>query len=491
MRCLRKDPAERFQSMAEVRAVLAKCEAKPAEHQASIAVLPFANMSRDADDEYFSDGLAEEIINALVKIRGLKVIARTSSFAFKGQNTDIRSIAEVLGVTNVLEGSVRRSGNRIRVTAQLIAAADGSHIWSERYDRQMQDLFEMQDEIATAIASELKVKFAPHPTAHPRRQPKLQAYEAYLRYRHYQWALTPDRLRRSRECLEQAIALDPEFALPYVGLADHHLSSTMTGVRYDDVAPLMRTLTGRALELDPELSEAHGMMGILAGVIHFDWVEAGRCFRRAMAREPVPWHVRAWYSCFYLLPLDRAAEARREAERALEDDPLSAILYWTLSLALDALGLKEEALAARQRVVELDPDMWIGWYRLAMSHAVHGNYSEARPCAERAFELFPTSPSTIGVLAGVLRKAGEIHRADELLLPLPDGAYGTSTARMCSCLVAGDIEAAVEWAAKAVAQNEPLLITNVLRPFQGVLRKSQGWPALLKQLNLTEDLTKY
>ena len=229
-RCLRKSPDDRFQSVAELRAALGSVSARTRpEERPSIAVLPFANMSRDADDEYFSDGLAEEIINALVKIPGLKVIARTSAFAFKGQNTDIRKIAEVLGVANILEGSVRRVGNRIRVTAQLITAADGSHVWSERYDRQMEDLFAMQDEIAGAIASELKVKFAASASAHPRRQPDLHAYEAYLRYRQYQWAFTPQALRRSRECLEQAITLDPQFALPYVGLADHYLASMTFG----------------------------------------------------------------------------------------------------------------------------------------------------------------------------------------------------------------------------------------------------------------------
>jgi serine/threonine-protein kinase len=136
-RCLAKQPAQRYQSAAEMESALRKVPAKSTEQKPSIAVLPFANMSRDADDEYISDGLAEEIINALVKIPGLKVIARTSAFAFKGQNTDIRKIAEMLGVTTVLEGSVRRAGNRIRVTAQLITAADGSHLWSERYDREM------------------------------------------------------------------------------------------------------------------------------------------------------------------------------------------------------------------------------------------------------------------------------------------------------------------------------------------------------------------
>src|SRR5580698_4403729 len=175
-RCLRKAPADRFQSASEVRAALENAAlTKPIEKAPSIAVLPFANMSADKEQEYFSDGLAEEIINALVKVPGLKVIARTSAFAFKGQNTDIRKIAETLGVANILEGSVRRSGNRIRVTAQLITAADGSHQWSERYDREVAEVFAVQDEISAAISAALHTKLSPQAAAKPRYTPKLPA----------------------------------------------------------------------------------------------------------------------------------------------------------------------------------------------------------------------------------------------------------------------------------------------------------------------------
>ena len=198
MRCLAKPPEKRFQTIGEVKAALQQLRSKPAEvGQAlpSIAVLPFANMSQNADDEYFSDGLAEEIINALVQVPGLKVIARTSAFAFKGKNEDIRKIAETLGVTNVLEGSVRRAGPRIRVTAQLIHARDGTHLWSQRYDRELADIFAVQDEIAAAIADALKLKLSPAPE---RRMPSLPAYEAYLRYRYYQWRFTPEDSQRSQ-----------------------------------------------------------------------------------------------------------------------------------------------------------------------------------------------------------------------------------------------------------------------------------------------------
>jgi serine/threonine-protein kinase len=256
MRCLAKQPDKRFQTIADVKAALEELRARPADAvQAtpSIAVLPFANMSQNADDEFFSDGLAEEIINALVQVPGLKVIARTSAFAFKGKNDDIRKIAETLGVTNVLEGSVRRAGSRIRVTAQLIQARDGTHLWSQRYDRELADIFAVQDEIAAAIAGALKLKLAPAPE---RRMPSLPAYEAYLRYRFYQWRFTPEDSQRSRECLEQALALDPGFALPYVGLADSHLALSAVGaLNPREAMTRARELAGRALEIDPDLPE--------------------------------------------------------------------------------------------------------------------------------------------------------------------------------------------------------------------------------------------
>jgi serine/threonine-protein kinase len=482
-RCLRKQRQQRFVSVAELRAALE--QVRLAGVQPSIAVLPFANMSRDPDDEYFSDGLAEEIINALVKVRGLKVIARTSAFAFKGQNTDIRKIAEILGVTNVLEGSVRRAGNRIRVTAQLIAAADGTHLWSERYDRQMEDLFAMQDEIASAIAAELKLKFAPEPSAHSRRLPNLQAYEAYLRYRQHQWGFTPESLQRSRECLEQAISLDPEFALPYVGLADHYFASTMFG-RAGELVPRARTLTMRALELDPGLAEAHGMMGVLAGFCARNWSEGERWFRQAMARDPVPWHVRSWYSCFYLFPLGRLQEARREAERALEDNPLSQILHWCLWCVLEALGLEAEARAACEKAVELDPQFWSGWWALGLHHIAAGRPAEALPPAEKAFAISPPSPYCIGLLAGAARNAGETARADALLQPLPAGSQRASVALACCHLALGEVDPAVECAGKAIDEGYPLTTFFFVRPFERLLRKSPAWPALLAKLNLSD-----
>src|ERR1700680_4197548 len=220
-RCLEKDPARRFASMQEVKGALQRAVVSQ-DARASIAVLPFANLSADRENEYFGDGLAEEIINALTQVSGLRVIARTSAFAFKGKQEDVRRIAEALGVANILEGSVRKAGNRIRVIAQLIIAADGSHLWSERYDREMTDVFAVQDEIAQAIAAALEVKLAPKPADIRHHTPKLPAFEAFLRGRHHLFKLTPDSWTRARERFAEAMALDPFYAEPHADSALAH-----------------------------------------------------------------------------------------------------------------------------------------------------------------------------------------------------------------------------------------------------------------------------
>ena len=347
MRCLEKQAARRFQSMAELREALGKAAetGTSVQQQPSIAVLPFANMSRDADDEYFSDGLAEEIINALTQVSGLKVIARTSAFAFKGKNEDIRKIAGTLGVSNVLEGSVRRAGNRLRVTAQLIHAADGTHLWSQRYDREMTDVFAVQDEIAAAITGALQVKLVVTPAVLRRYTPTLPAYEAYLKARHHWAKITPESLARSKECYEQAIALDPGFALAHIGIANYFL--LMAGgaglVPAHQAMPLIRASARKALELDPSLPDAHATLGVVAGAYDYDWTEAERLFRLAMARDPVPPDVRNVYGYFYLLSIGRTEDAIQENERALQEDPLNLVFRLILAYALLRDGRYEDA----------------------------------------------------------------------------------------------------------------------------------------------------
>ena len=231
-RALARAPMDRIGSGAAFAAMLSEQEDAPARRAAperSIAVLPFANLSGDKEQEYFSDGLSEEIINLLAQIPELKVTARTSAFAFRGKEQDIRAIAASLGVSTVLEGSVRRSGNRIRVTAQLISAADGSHLMSERYDREIADVFAMQDEIAAAITAALRVKLAPGIARAARYTPSVPAYEAFLKARYHEVRIAPESLELSRQYYEQAIALDAGFAMAHMGLALYYMLLTNFG----------------------------------------------------------------------------------------------------------------------------------------------------------------------------------------------------------------------------------------------------------------------
>ena len=487
-RCLEKQPSQRFSTMAEVKAALQKVRMtrnEQAKAAPSIAVLPFANMSRDADDEYFSDGLAEEIINALAQMPGLKVIARTSAFAFKGKNEDIRKIAETLGVTTVLEGSVRRAGSRVRVTAQLIQASDGTHLWSQRYDRELSDIFAVQDEMAAAIAGALKQRLVSAPE---RRMPSLPAYEAYLRYRSYQWKFTPEASQRSRECLEQALALDPGFALPYVGLADHDMAlASAGGLTAQEAMPRARELAQRALEIDPELPEAHAMLGIVAGHYEFDWHEAARRFRLAVAREPLSPHLRQWYATFLLFSTGRGEEARRQAARVIEEDPLCQMWHYASSLVLQGLGLDDEALEAARKAVEIDAQFWIGWMQLGLLYAIRGQHAEALLCAEKATAGAPWSPFSLGLTAGALANVGQAENAEPLLATLRADSYGGPTGLICYGLTRGEIGRAVEWAGKAVDQRFPSIIITVIRPFEPLLRQAAAWPALMKKINLADS----
>ena len=484
-RCLAKDASHRFQSMADLKAALQHLRANPGPAHAppSIAVLPFANMSRDADDEYFSDGLAEEIINALAQVSGLKVIARTSAFAFKGRNEDIRRIAETLGVTNILEGSVRRAGTRIRVTAQLILAADGTHLWSQRYDREMADIFAVQDDIAAAIADALKLKLMPAPE---RRMPSLPAYEAYLKYRSYQWQFTREASQRSRECLQQALALDPDFALPYVGLADYHLAlAAVGGIPSHEAMPRALELATRALELEPDLPEAHAMLGIVAGHYDFDWTEAGCQFHLATRRESMSSHLRQWYGTFYLQSVGRARDAQLNQARVIDEDPLCQMWHVMHANILEGLGRGDEALAEFKTAVALDPNFWFGAAQLGVAHGVRGQHAEAMRCAEHAIASAPWSPFSMGLMAGASENVGQAERAEPLLAALRSDAYGGPAGLMCYALVRRDVALAVECVRLAARQRFPTFIPVWVRPYEPLLRQSPAWPDALKAMNLT------
>ena len=485
-RCLAANPRERFQTMAEVRAVLEHASTEltsaPSGHRPSIAVLPFSNMSADKENEYFGDGLAEEVINALAQVAGLQVAGRTSSFQFRGTDIELAEVGRRLNVHHLLEGSVRRAGNRVRVTAQLIKVADGFHLWSERYDREWTDIFTIQDEITHAITSALRIRLSADSSTSPRHRPNLRAYEACLEARELWSRAFPGSFAQTKALLEHAITLDPQFALPYSLLGGCYTMLANLGFKpAHEVMPLARAAEERALRVDPALPEAHALLGVCAGCFGHDWIGAEREWRLAMAREPMSRDVRFWYGNHYLLPIGRVAEAVETMGRALEEDPLNLLYRHLYARGLRHLGRLDAAEAELRGILDVDANFPWALETLGAVCAQQGNSEEALAFTERAHVVTPWSNTVMGQLAALLERAGDRKRADALVETLGTGeAYGASTGLAIFHAIRGDAEQSAEWAARGIAQRF-LPLVYMVAP---LLKSHRQWPALTRLLNL-------
>jgi serine/threonine-protein kinase len=387
-RALAESPEDRFASGADFATALAGARhalsdtftppATPAAGaEDSIAVLPFTNMSGDPESEYFSDGVTEEIINALTRLPGLRVAARTSSFAFKGQSTDVMEVGRRLGVATVLEGSVRQAGDRLRVTAQLIKAADGYHLWSERWDRELDDVFEVQDEIAAAIADRLQVTLAASGPALARPPTSnVEAYRLYLKGRHLWNHRDEDSLLKAVDYFQRAIERDPDFAHAHSGLADTYLLlGSYRIIDREESNEKAKAAAKRACELDDTLAEAHTSMGQVLRRER-DWEGEERAYRRAIELNPNYATAHQWYSTL-LAAQGRMDEAVREVKRAEMLDPLSHAILVTSAIVHDLARDVDCALRKIERALEMEPDFasavgYSGWI-----YAERGMFDEA------------------------------------------------------------------------------------------------------------------
>ena len=483
---LEKDREFRHQSAREVRVDLERLRraaqttvGEPGTRDVlpSIAVLPFVNMSGDPEQEYFSDGLAEDVINVLSRMPGLKVIARTSAFAFKGKLQDVRAIAGALGVGSILEGSVRKAGNRLRVTVQLVTAEDGSHLWAERYDRQLTYIFAIQDEIASAIASALEVTLSARGVS-ARHAASPEAYEAYLKALYLLWKLSPEALARCKESLDRAVALAPDFALAHFGMAQHAWMLASMGAPGDETMPVVRRAAKRALDLDPSLADAQAMLGVVAASYDHDWEEAERRFRLAMAHDPIPANAHLWYAYYCLVPTGRASEAVEHAGRGIAGDPLSISAH--LFCGTCAIGARDlaKAEAEARHVLKLEEHQMFACSILAAANALQGKWSQAREAAERAF---PQTALIQGQLAGILRSMGETARAEEIVQEFLSGrSYDAPLGLGWSSAFGGDPDAAAEWFGKAAERRHPDAAHHASLALGDIRR----WPALAKRLKL-------
>ena len=417
----------------------------------------------------------------------MKVIARTSAFAFRGKEQDIRAIAETLGVGTILQGSVRKAGSRIRVSAQLINATDGAHLWSERYDREMNDIFALQDDIATAIAGALRVKLSEE--AAPRRyEPKLAAYEAYLKARYLQAKATPESLELAKQCHEQAIELDPAFCLARVEVGFYWVSMTMFGrCPANKALPTAREVAERTLQIDPALPEAHALLGYLAAIYEMDWDEAERRFAFPGARQVGTSITRPLYAWFQYLR-GNVAEAIALAQHAIEEDPLDVWARMNMHAYLQAAGRDREALEQLTKVLELDPNQAVAIVSKAMILADQGDLREALVTARRAHSIGPWLPETTGVLAALLRRNGDDAESESILNTMGSGGvHGDARSLALYHLLCGEVDTGADWAEKAINEYDLAMRTIYIRfVVCKQLRASHRWPKIAKMINLPQ-----
>jgi adenylate cyclase len=364
--------------------------AKESWFENSIAVLPFEDMSPQKDQEYFCDGITEELINALTHVESLKVIARTSSFAFKGKQKDMREIGRKLDVETLLEGSIRKDGKRLRITAQLIKVADGSHLWSEKFDREIDDVFAIQDEISLAIVDHLKVKLLGEEKAGivTRHTENLEAYNLYLKGKHHCHTATASGFEKAIEYFEQALQKDARYALPYMGLAEVYWLSTFFGnMPPNDAYPQSEKFVDKALGISHNLAEAHAVMGLINTFFYWNWKKAEQSFKQAILLNPNSAYFHIYYS-FLLSCTGRHKQAIKEAKRAQELDPLSSYINSYVGSAYYYGSQFDRAIEECQMVISIDPNYYLAHQWLSLAYFENAIIKESLGEHEKALEEF-------------------------------------------------------------------------------------------------------
>ncbi|MCA9758900.1 MAG: protein kinase [Candidatus Eisenbacteria bacterium] len=464
-------------------------------HERSIAVLPFTNLSSSADDEYFSDGITEEIMIALGRIDGLRVAARTSSFAFKDERENLQVVGETLRVRTVLEGSVRRAGNRLRITAQLVDVATGYHLWSERYDREMTDIFEIQDDIAGAIASKLELGFASSGGGQTVRRgtSDLEAFDLYLRA----LALQSQRARavyQAMSLLERAIERDPDYADAHALLAESHRLLATYGLEHPNASmPRAKASAERALQIDPAAAEALSTLGTITAQFDRDHAAAFDYWEQALRANPGLTRARseraAWALCTSMSSTPQAVEEILvEVRRAVDLDPLNVTAISMRSLTLGLAGRAEEAVPTAARAVELHPDSYLSRYVLVQCNAWSGRYDQAIQEARAILPMFGRHTWTLGALGVAYANAGRPELAEAVYDELEarhrqDYVPPFSLANVASAL--GRIDDMRMWTKRAVDERDPMVVFVTRWPgLSENLRKHVDYPAFLESIGI-------
>jgi len=456
-----------------------------------IAVLPFANFSGDPENDYFCDGLAEELLNALAKIKGLKVAARTSSFSFRGKSVDVGEIGAALGVNTVLEGSVRRSGNRLRITAQLINTLDGFHIWSGQYDRELSDIFTVQEEITLAIVDSLKLKLWSDRRAFRRSTESLEAYSLYLRGRFFWNKRTTEDVILALGYFEEAINLDPNYALAYTGIADCYNASGFSydlGLQPHELISRAKSAAAKAFEIDETLAEAQTSLAYAKLLFDWDFEQAEALFRRALELNPNYANARHWYT-HLLLALSRVDEALAEGECALELDPLNAVMNTHLGWHFICTREFDLAIAQFQRTLMLDSKFVAAQWYLGLAFEQAGRYSEAETAFHEA--LLATNQDLIirADAAHFYAVSGQRERAlSELaeMEKLSETRHVSAFGLALICVGLGDNDRAYAYFEKAVQEHSDTLIYLNIDPRFGRIRSEPRFKMLVDRVGLPQ-----
>jgi serine/threonine protein kinase/Flp pilus assembly protein TadD len=483
-KALAKSPADRFASLAEFSAALT---APAVARTRSVAVLPFVNLSADPENEYFADGITEDVIAHLSKIRALKVISRTSVMPFKSRERSLKEIGAVLGATSLLEGSLRRSGERVRVVAQLIDAETDQHLWAETYDRQMTDIFSIQTDVALHIAAALKAELTRDEQTRVRREPTndVRAYQLFLQGRQWLIKWTPDALAHAIDYFGRAIARDPTFALASANLASAYTEMAEIGAMAPELAYARAVdAAATALRLDPELSAAHCTMGYLKTVREFDWSGAEREFKLALELGPSNADAFDLYGRL-CSALQRFDEAIVMLKRAQELDPLAH--RSDIVTALLRAGRYEEAVMAGEEAVALDPANDRGLATLGWAYFLSGRQDDGLAELERAVAASQRSPLWLSQLGEAYAMAGKTTQAREILTELERRSATEFVSPYHFAYIytgLGDAERAMDWLERAVAQRTGSAY-GIKGSFLFVpLRTHPRFRALLRQMNL-------
>jgi len=455
----------------------------------SIAVLPFSNLSPEKEQEYFCDGLSEEIINALSHIGELRVAARTSAFAFKGKDIDIREVGEKLNVGAVLEGSVRKSGQRLRITAQLVNVEDGYHLWSGQFDREMKDIFDIQEEISLTIVDHLKLKLLKSEKERilKRATENHEAYDCYLKGRYFWNRRYEKGFQRGLQYFQQAIEKDPGYALAHLGIADTFgYLGNFSFLPSHQAWSRAEAASKKALEIDPELAEASATLGWIAMWYDWDWTAAEGHYLKAIQTKPEYDTAHLWYG-LYLSIVGRFDESIQEMQKARELAPLEPVNPTLVGWALYVARRFDEAIGELRKVIESDPQFAIAYWYLAASCLAKKMWGEGIVTIQKFVELSGESVIAVSNLGYAYASAGmrdEALKILERLDRLSKDRYVGSLWRAAVYLGLGEKNEALENLGKAYLERESILACIKVWPAFDSLRSEPRFKALLKKMNL-------